>query len=497
MKSFLVAAFLGGLFSLSFEPFGQWFIAPFALAGFIYLLHNQKLFLRFLIGLFYSLSFWLIHINWLSVLSPIVLLITGIALSFFYGLFAAVTILFNKSKFWPFLYALAFLTLESLFNYWPFGGFNWGSIGYISSDNPLAKLVSVIGVFGLSILILSLSVSLVYAYLLARREAVIAGLVLITSWFLLVGFLNLLSERQPTQIANNVITVGAVQGNVPRLGLEFNAQRKAVYQNHVNETKKLLKENSQSTFDLIIWPENAPDVDPFANSEIIGELNQLATEARAPILVGSRMLSAKGPVNASILVTGETTYENAFYYAKRKLVPFGENIPFENYLGPIASKFGPISQNLVPGQEVGILTLGEDLRIGLLICFEVAWGQLAKDVVDAGASIFVVQTNNATYGLTTQLPQQFNIAKLRAIESQKPVLTVATSGISGLIDIDGTVLWEEDEFIAASKVLEITSYDGKTLGLSLNYYLQIIVLLLFMTMIIIYSLPYRFLRYVK
>ncbi|MGA1082390.1 MAG: apolipoprotein N-acyltransferase [Candidatus Nanopelagicales bacterium] len=497
MKKLLLAALLGTLLALSYEPFSLWLLAPFSLAGFIYLLHNQKIWQRFLIGFFFSLSFWLIQVNWLSVLSPIVLVITGAALSFFYAISSSTTIVFNNTKFWALLYALVFLTLESLFNYWPFGGFNWGTIGYISSENSLANLVSVIGVFGLSIFIFLLAVFLIYGYLLASKGGVTAGFVLINCWILLVGFLNYFSDVQSTPEATEVLTVGAVQGNVPRLGLEFNAQRKAVYQNHLNETKKLLYENPEAGFDLIIWPENAPDVDPFANEEIIFELNELAKQAKAPILVRSRIVSSNGPINASILITGETTYENAFYYAKRKLVPFGERVPFEKYLGPIASNFGPISQSLEPGTKVGILELGERLRIGLLICFEVAWGQLAKDVVDNGASVIVVQTNNATYGLTTQLPQQFNIARLRAIESQKPVLTVATSGISGLVDKDGTVLWEADEFIAESKLLQITTYEGQTIGLALNYYLQIIVLSLFVGLFLIFALHGRRLHYVK
>lgn len=487
MKSFLIAAVAGIFFALGYEPFSLWFFVPFALAVFFYTLHNKNHRTRFLIGLIFGLAFWLIQINWLSVLSPIVLIITALSLSIFYGITALSTYLFRNAKFWPLLYAISFLTLESLFNYWPFGGFNWGSIGYLSAKNPLADLVSVIGVFGLSILISLLAVVLVLSWMLALNKAAIAGLVLILIWPLLVGFLQVLRDGQVASPAKAQITVGAVQGNVPRLGLEFNAQRKAVYQNHIDETMILLNNNRDKKFDLIVWPENAPDVDPFNNSEVIAELNQLALTADAPILIGSRMNSKIGPVNGSILIAGNTSYENAYYYAKKKLVPFGERVPLENYLASIASNFGPISQSLVPGKEVGILELGEGVRLGLLICFEVAWGQLAKDVVDNGAEVIIVQTNNATYGLTTQLPQQFNIAKLRAIESQKQVLTVATSGISGLVNKDGSVLWEVDEFTSASKALNIDLYPGKTIGLSANYYLQILILVSFVICILVYS----------
>lgn len=479
MKEILIAALSGLLFALGYEPFSLWYLLPFSLAILIFTLHKKSIKERFFIGFIFATAFWLVQINWLSVLSPFVLLITAIALSFFYGLAAMFTFLFRHTSFWPILYGITFLTLESLFNYWPFGGFNWGSIGYISAKNPLANLASVIGVYGLSILIALLSGVMILSFLLLREGGVIAGLILILLWVLLVGFLQLLRDQQPDLPAKFEITVGAVQGNVPRLGLEFNAQRKAVYQNHIDETFKLIAGNSDKDFDLIVWPENAPDVDPFNNSEVIKELNQLSLTAASPILVGSRMQSKIGPVNGSILITGDTSYENAFYYAKKKLVPFGERVPFENFLGPIAVNFGPISESLVPGKKAGILKLSEGVRIGLLICFEVAWGQLAKDVIDQGADVIIVQTNNATYGLTTQLPQQFNIAKLRAIESQKQVLTVATSGISGLVDKNGKVLWEVDEFTSASEALDLKLYPGSTLGLFANYYLQLAVFTFF------------------
>ncbi|MGA1100047.1 MAG: apolipoprotein N-acyltransferase, partial [Candidatus Nanopelagicales bacterium] len=65
MKKLLLAALLGTLLALSYEPFSLWLLAPFSLAGFIYLLHNQRIWQRFLIGFFFSLSFLLIQVNWL------------------------------------------------------------------------------------------------------------------------------------------------------------------------------------------------------------------------------------------------------------------------------------------------------------------------------------------------------------------------------------------------------------------------------------------------
>jgi apolipoprotein N-acyltransferase len=476
----LTAALAGILLVLAYEPFGFWILAPIGLAIFIYTLHQVQITSKFFIGFIFGLSFWLIQINWLSVLSPAVLTITAIALSFFYGIFAMFTEIFQKSKMWSIYSAISFLTLESLFNYWPFGGFNWGTIGFITSENPFASGVEIIGVFGLSVLIYSLSLTLIACISLIRNGAANAAFVTLVIWILIPGAIDALKGMQQEDFVSNELMVGVVQGNVPRLGLEFNAQRKAVYQNHISETYRLLDQN-KVPLDLIIWPENAPDVDPFTNDEVIRELNLLAKDAAAPILVGSRMQSELGPVNAGILIEGDTDLNSAFLYAKQKLVPFGEKIPLESFLAPIAQNFGPISESLVPGTSAGILEI-DGKKLGLLICFEVAWGQLAKDVVEQGAMVLIIQTNNATYGLTSQLSQQFNIAKLRAIESQKQVVTVATSGISGQIDRDGSVIWVADEFVAASAALQLDLYSGVSFGLQSNYYLQIIIVFSFLAL---------------
>jgi apolipoprotein N-acyltransferase len=78
--------------------------------------------------------------------------------------------------------------------------------------------------------------------------------------------------------------------------------------------------------------------------------------------------------------------------------------------------------------------------LGDLICFEVAYDSLVQDVVHGGAQFLVVQTNNATYMGTGQDQQQFDIARLRAIETGRYVATVATNGITGLVAPDGSVV---------------------------------------------------------
>jgi apolipoprotein N-acyltransferase len=86
--------------------------------------------------------------------------------------------------------------------------------------------------------------------------------------------------------------------------------------------------------------------------------------------------------------------------------------------------------------------------VGDVICFEVAYDELLRDVVAGGADLLVVQTNNATYGRTSQPEQQLAMSRLRAIEHGRAVVIAATSGISAVIGPDGRVLDRSDDFTA-------------------------------------------------
>jgi apolipoprotein N-acyltransferase len=105
-------------------------------------------------------------------------------------------------------------------------------------------------------------------------------------------------------------------------------------------------------------------------------------------------------------------------------------------IGSWFADFQRISRDFVPGTKPGLLRAG-DLLIGDIICFEVAYDDIPRDVLNAGAQLLVVQTNNATYGETSQPDQQLVIERLRAIESAGSLAVAATTGITALIDSSG------------------------------------------------------------
>jgi apolipoprotein N-acyltransferase len=229
----------------------------------------------------------------------------------------------------------------------------------------------------------------------------------------------------------NVETVGTtkailIQGNVPQLGLDFNARAKEVFNNHVKETKDALQEGKK--VDFILWPENAVDVDPFRNTEVFETLNTFTT----PLIVGAIVNRDKEILNTSILWTKEA--QNV--YVKQHLTPFGEYIPLRS----LASKISPLVDDVRDfslGNESTIFTIGA-AKIAPIICYELLDDQILQDGAKS-SNILAVQTNSATFGDSAESAQQLQITRIRAIEHSRNILSVSTTGYSAVIDYNGEV----------------------------------------------------------
>ncbi len=287
--------------------------------------------------------------------------------------------------------------------------------------------------------------------------------------------------------------IAIVQGNVPRLGLDFNAQRRAVLDNHVRATQELALEVAAGTQPqpvAVIWPENSSDIDPLRNADAGQQIDVAADAIGAPILVGGVVINPADPpredhpgsvLNVSLVwdpVTGpgET-------YVKRHPVPFGEYLPFRDILSRFITRFDRIPRDFAGGDEVGFLTIGP-VPSGVVICFEIAYDDLVRDAVRAGGQVVVVQTNNATYGGTGQPEQQLAITRVQAVASGRTALVAATSGISAVIGPDGRATWQTAEFTSDSTVTAVPLRAGLTPAMRIDGLSELIALLALVALVL-------------
>ena len=260
-------------------------------------------------------------------------------------------------------------------------------------------------------------------------------------------------------------TVAVVQGDVPQPGLEFNERRRAVLDNHVDQTVGLAEAvaaGEQPQPDLVVWPENSSDIDPYRNDDAAAQINRAAQAIGTPILVGA-VISGPGEFISNTAIVWDPVTGPGDTYVKRHPVPFGEYIPFRDFFRLFSDKVDLVRRDFAAGDEVGLLEVG-GARIGDLICFEVVYDGLVRDAVRAGARMVVVQTNNATFGYSAESEQQLAASRVRAVEYGRTVAVVSTSGISAIVAPDGSLAASSGLFESAVFVEEIAQRDSTTLA---------------------------------
>ena len=324
--------------------------------------------------------------------------------------------------------------LEELRARFPFGGFGWLRIGFAQVDSPYARLAAVGGVSLLTLATLLLGVA---AYQLAQRGSGLtlpAIAIVLTLFGIFVPLNN--SPRQTFQVL-------AVQGSVPKLGLDFNERATEVFYRHLIQSNKSLATGTKP--DLIIWPENSVDVDPFTNKTVGAALTKLVDKSEVPILIGAVLRSNGQLQNASILWQPKKGATST--YVKRHLTPFGEVMPLRSVLTFFSDLPNQV-EDFSAGSKSIIHEVGQ-AKIAPIICFELIDDRLIQNA--AGRSnLFAVQTNSATFANTSESAQQLAITRIRSIEHARYSVSVSTVGISAIVDTNGLVLKSTKENIAAS-----------------------------------------------
>lgn len=318
----------------------------------------------------------------------------------------------------------------------PWGGFPWGLVAYTQLDGPLVEWARVGGD------------ALVTAWVVLLGNALwrmVTGRGHLLRYVVAAATVLLLHDAPVT----GTLTVAAIQGNVPRIGLDDVTQAQGVFDNHVAETGRLIASDWRP--DLVVWPENAADSDPTVTPANGAQITRLASALDRPILVGALLETDQGgPTNSGILWQPDGTITGR--YDKHHLVPFGEYLPLRDVLAPRIGRFDQVPRDLVPGTGSAVIPLerpgAATVQLGTVICFEVAYDEHMTAAVRQGAQVFVVQSNNATYAYTDQPSQQLAITRFRAIEHQRAAVVATTTGDSALVAPDGTVLVAGERMVA-------------------------------------------------
>lgn len=357
-----------------------------------------------------------------------------------------------------FLLPPAWVATEFLRGY-VFGGFPWVPLGNSQvTVIPVAQLGSVLGVYGLSLLVALTNAGVAFAVLTSGRRKLIAGGLAVAlplgvaawgTWRVADGSLTR---------AGSPLRVGLVQANIAQESKWNPREARRIFTTHIAMTRDVARRGAQ----FVIWPESAL---PFRFEDDMrrADVEALARELGVHLLLGSDQL-----------VGGTTSYNSAFQigpdgrtlavYRKIHLVPFGEFIPMSNWLSffpPLVETIGGFAP-FAAGTSVVMLPI-EGHVVSTAICYEVVYPELIARGVRGGSELLTTITNDAWYGESSAPFQHFALASMRAIEQGRYLARAANTGISGFVDPYGRVVSSSGIFEEAGLVGEVRLLKERTI----------------------------------
>lgn len=441
----LILALSAGLvFPLAFAPYELWPLALLALLVLHQTIHRAAskwhivaLCFVFALGKFGAGAYW-VFVSLYSYAEVHVLVAIGFFVAFLLAtaaLFSVLALFTTKSRH-PALNTLVFASgitiVEILFSLpWAFG-FPWLHLGYALIDTPLSIFAPLGGVWAVSFAGAVSAAAL--SHLLFRHWH--ASVVAVVLW--IPGLFLALDDSDK----GKQVSVALVQGNVP---LEEKWQEDG-WRNSL--TKYVWLSKNLASKDLIVWPESAVPTDVNAVEayvvDAIGDLD-------GRLVFGALETTKVHGRSATFNVAVEVNQGTLEYFRKERLVPFGEYIPMHGIFGGFLRPLGYPMSSLIPyraGQSP--LRVG-DLILGTAICFEIAFPHLIRRRA-SDADLIVVLSEDSWLGDTSGPWQHHQIARMRSLELNRPLVRATNDGITASINASGSVVNQLPRF--SSDVLE-------------------------------------------
>ncbi|HEY6683072.1 MAG TPA: apolipoprotein N-acyltransferase [Propionibacteriaceae bacterium] len=466
----VVAVLLAGVaIGLSWQPYGLWPLMFVGIPAFTLAIRDTRPLPAAGLGYLFGLAMLSVAVSWVHVLGIWVAATLIVFMSLFFGLLGLTVNRVERLRWWPLATACCWVLIEYAYSRVPFGGFGWTRIAYGAVDTPLAGFFPIIGVAGVSFVV-ALTGQLIAWGVLELRKASPDGprrrgrVLVAAASVVVVGLLGSalrLYQVEPAATAASSVRVGIVQGNIPGRGIEAMGRARSVTNNHLAETIDLMTKvrlGQHPEPDFLLWPENSTDIDPTLDPLTRQTVQAAAEVADRPILVGAVMQGPGEDERQTAALWWDPDRGVLARYEKQNLVPFGEWIPFRDELLPLIPLLQQVGAQSVPGTGPGVLDVsasGRPIKVGDAICFELAYDQTIYRALRGGAQVMMVQSNNATYGGTGQIEQQFAITRARAMESRREIAVATTNSVSGFITRDGGVAIRTQEFTAQSMVVEM------------------------------------------
>jgi len=452
----------GASTSLAFAPAGLY---PLALAGpaFLFLLWEDsgpgraaRLGFAYGVGLFLAGTYWIytaVHDfgkapAWLAVF--LVLALVSIMAAYYALVGAAAVRLAPSGGASRHLLLLPGLwTLMEWLRGWLFSGFPWLQGGYAFSDAPLAGYAPVGGIHLVTLAAALTSGAVVAALRGGIRERAVAALVVAALW----SGGAALGGRAWTEPAGEPFPVAVVQGAIPQ-DLKWQDEHRA-------ETLALYRRMTLGVLGtrLIVWPEAALPALAHEVDTYLATLWEEAEAAGSDLVLGLLRydFDTKRYYNGVLALSGD----EAGWYYKRRLVPFGEFFPVPKAVRSWMRLMSLTYVDMTAGGDDQAPLAAAGQKVGVTVCYEDAYGAEQLDVLEA-ATLLVNVTNNAWFGDSTAPHQQLQMARFRALEAGRYLVRATSNGISAIVGPDGAVTARAAQFVPEVLTGSVRPFAGLT-----------------------------------
>ncbi len=463
----LAAAFVGASTTLSFAPFSMW---PFAIISpllLIILLQNQSTKRSAFIGYCWGLGLFATGISWVHVsidtfggmpkIASLILMTLLVGyLSLYSLLFAALS---SKLKAHQNLLVASILVpalwlICDWLRGWALSGFPWLLLGYSQIDGPLAHLAPIGGVDLITAFIIGIASSSAYLIRHKKWHFSILPLALFA-----IGWLTHLATWV-TPDKSRAQTFALVQGNVQ--------QELKWLPNHRWPTLLKYMDHTRDNWDadIIIWPEAAI---PAFESEVPKFMQTVDLQARdndSAVITG--VLTQKDGHFFNSVTTlgvnphGAYNYATQHRYQKHHLLPFGEFVPLEKWLRPLAPFFNLPMSSFDRGAYIQDNIVANGAHMVVALCYEIIFNQQLRDNVTDNTDYILTLSNDAWFGHSIGPLQHMEIARMRALEFGMPVIRSTNNGVTAITDYQGKVIAQLPQFVEDVLKTEVIPTNGKT-----------------------------------
>ena len=467
----LAAALAGLAVTAAFPPVGLWWAAPVGIAVLLGSLQGRGTGAGAGLGLVFGLAFFapLLHFTAVAMGNPIGWVALTLVQALYTAALGAAWALVGRL---PALaggpralraaavrtvsFTVLWCGVEELRSSWPWGGFPFGRLAFAMADAPMLPFAAYGGSVGLTLLVVLIGACVFEAVNAVRTRALLPALVTSACAGLALAAPHALPVH--TAAEDGTLRVGAVQGNVAKDFEDAFNRALEVTGNHAQATDQLAADVGGRSLDVVIWPENAADLDPRTHRSTADMIESSAQAVGAPIMVGAVLF--EDDVRYNDMVVWTPGQGAGSYYRKHRPVPFAEYVPLRDLIRRATAEVDRIGTDMAPGTGPQTLTVhaatqDRDVALAMGICFEVAYDDVLRDGVRQGGEMIVIPTNNASFLTSSEAAQQLAQGRVQAVVHGRSVVQVSTVGITAIISPRGVVEQQTRPYTQAALVADV------------------------------------------